>query len=581
MKSSPAALLQRLRRFVHAEVETQRSELHRRWALPLAERVGRGRALVGLQVEKVAGEGLVRLHCDTNESRFREGDLLVLHRGDPIGLEAVQCLLEYDDETILEVTCTSGNIAALLEQRSGWIADESILDLSRFYLEALDDVADTVRGRELILPLLGDEKRPTLDFEAYQRSWENACRAGLNESQCEAVAQAYASDLFHLIQGPPGTGKTLVLAHLVRQLVADGQRVLVTALTHRAINNALNKIAQVDTALPACKIGIETRTSDLKVENYRNFALSGFGDMAGGYAIGATPFATRSERLSGVEFDVVVFDEASQVTLPLAIMGMLAGVKYVFIGDERQLPPVTTLSASQLGRASVFGYLCGRGCESLLNITYRLNTELADWPSRKFYEGAIVPSPEAAKRRLKLDGSAAEWRDVLDPEKPLVFMELDHCNCTVKSHAEAEIVAELVRSLAMSNVALDEIGVVTPYRAQGRLIRNRLRAALEESGRVGRGMYHDLVVDTVERMQGQEREVVLVSLTTSSPAFAEQLAEFYFQPERLNVAITRPRTKLIIVGSRRVLQAQPEDPEHLAWVALLNDLVDHCHVFKV
>ncbi len=581
MNSSSASLLQRLKQFVHAEAETQRLELRRRLASPLAERVERGRALVDLHVEKMLGEGVVRLHCDLNESRFREGDLLVLHRGDPQGPDAVQCLLEYDDETLLEVTCTSGNIAALLDQRSGWIADESMLDLSQFYLDALDAVADTVRGRDLILPMLGDEKRPTLDFEAYQRSLEDAYQAGLNESQCEAVAQAYATDLFHLIQGPPGTGKTLALAHLVRQLVADGQRVLVTALTHRAINNALNKIARVDPSLPVCKIGLETRTSDLEVENYRNFAHSGFGDIAGGYAIGATPFATRSERLSGVEFDVVIFDEASQVTLPLAIMGMLAGVKYIFIGDEHQLPPVTTLGASEFGKASIFSYLCGRGCENMLNITYRLNAELADWPSRKFYEGAIVPAPEAAARRLKLQGGDSQWQAVLDPEKPLVFLELDHRNCTVKCHAEAEIVGELVQALMAGKVKPAEIGVVTPYRAQGRLIRNRLRTAMENESSAAGKAFHDLVVDTVERMQGQEREVMLVSLTTSSLAFAEQLADFYFQPERLNVAITRPRTKLIILGSPRVLGAQPENPEHLAWVALLNDLVDHCHVIRL
>ena len=92
-------------------------------------------------------------------------------------------------------------------------------------------------------------------------------------------------------------------------------------------------------------------------------------------------------------------------------------------------------------------------------------------------------------------------------------------------------------------------------------------------------MLHDLVVDTVERMQGQEREVVLVSLATSSPGFAEQLAEFFFQPERLNVAITRPRTKLILVGSRRVLEAEPDLPECQAWVDLFRDLVAHCTTF--
>ena len=82
-------------------------------------------------------------------------------------------------------------------------------------------------------------------------------------------------------------------------------------------------------------------------------------------------------------------------------------------------------------------------------------------------------------------------------------------------------------------------------------------------------------------MQGQEREVVLVSLTTSSPAFAEALAEFFFMPQRLNVAITRPRSKLIIVGSRCVLEAEPENEEQQAWVGLLKDLLDQCTVYTM
>ena len=89
------------------------------------------------------------------------------------------------------------------------------------------------------------------------------------------------------------------------------------------------------------------------------------------------------------------------------------------------------------------------------------------------------------------------------------------------------------------------------------------------------------MADTVERMQGQEREVVLVSLATSSPGFAADLAEFFFEPRRLNVAITRPRTKLILVGSRHVLKAEPEDEEEQSWVALLRDLVANCTVFNL
>ena len=80
-----------------------------------------------------------------------------------------------------------------------------------------------------------------------------------------------------------------------------------------------------------------------------------------------------------------------------------------------------------------------------------------------------------------------------------------------------------------------------------------------------------MVIDTVERMQGQEREVVLVSLATSDPSFAEQLCEFFFQPNRLNVTITRARTKLIIVGSSEVLKAAPNDPDMKANVQIFKD----------
>ena len=80
------------------------------------------------------------------------------------------------------------------------------------------------------------------------------------------------------------------------------------------------------------------------MENFETFTASRFAEIDGGYVVGATPFALQTSRLENVEFDVVLFDEASQITLPLAIMGMLAGSKYIFIGDENQLPPVTVFS---------------------------------------------------------------------------------------------------------------------------------------------------------------------------------------------------------------------------------------------
>jgi DNA replication ATP-dependent helicase/nuclease Dna2 len=395
--------------------------------------------------------------------------------------------------------------------------------------------------------------------------------SGLNASQVEAVAMSYAADLLHLIQGPPGTGKTLMLAHLAKLLVEDGRRVFVTALTHRAIHNALNKIAKVDENIPVCKVGPSQHDDDLNVDNFETFSKSRFTEINGGYVVGATPFALQSKRLANVEFDVVLFDEASQITLPLAIMGMLAGRKYIFIGDENQLPPVTTLSDPEAAQKSIFAFLAGRGNETMLNVTYRLNNALTDWPSRTFYRNELKSSQAASIRRLELSSETTPWDFALTPDAPLVFLDLCHENTTVRSRIEAEAVVELVLSLLIHAVSPEEIGVVVPYRAQSRLIRSLMRRIIGDEE-----ILRKLVVDTVERMQGQEREVVLVSFATASPKFAAQVADFLFQPQRLNVAVTRPRTKLILVGSHHMLSADQYDPEQTETMQMLRDLISGC-----
>lgn len=573
--SSTADLLNRLRYFVQAEAETQYSALDQQWSQPLAERVAKGWAIEGLRVVKF-DKGLIRLRCDTNDSRFREGDLLVLHRGNPKDPNALHVELQYDGETELETSLIKGNQFFLASAPEGWIIDQDWFDCSPFYLDALNTVADSLRGRSTILPLLQGSLTPKIDYARYERAAQKMAAAGLNDSQVDAVALAYASDLLYLIQGPPGTGKTWMLAHLAKLLVADGQRVLVTALTHRAIHNALNKIPHVDDSIPVCKIGEGRHIGDLHVPNYEAFDQSHFGDLNGGYVVGATPFALQTQRLANVEFDVVIFDEASQVTLPLAIMGMLAGNKYIFIGDENQLPPVTILTEQKVAQTSIFSYLAGRGNETMLNITYRLNDVLADWPSRTFYRKELIPSQEAAGRRLHLANQASRWDFVLAPSSPSIFLDLCHHNTTVRSRREAETVVELILALLEHEVSPEEIGVVVPYRAQSRLIRSLLRRTTSDEA-----IWNKVVVDTVERMQGQEREVVLVSFATSSPAFASQMADFLFQPQRLNVAVTRPRTKLILVGSHHMLDGDQYDPDHADTFDLLRDLVDSCLIITL
>ncbi len=95
-------------------------------------------------------------------------------------------------------------------------------------------------------------------------------------------------------------------------------------------------------------------------------------------------------------------------------------------------------------------------------------------------------------------------------------------------------------------------------------------------GEGGRQLVSKVVVDTVERMQGQERDFIIISLTTSDVGFAANLADFLFQPQRLNVAVTRPRRKLVIVGSRHLLDIEVENPDVETGVALMEELLQDC-----
>ncbi len=575
-RTSLAQFLTDLRRFVLDERDAQRRQIEGGWAKRLPERVAAGTALDGLRFLGLQPDGLLEFTCALNQSRFREGDTLCLNRGSPFFQPNANVTLEIDDETHLTFRLDDPqalDLQMLHAEPTGWVLDQSYLDLSHYVLDALDEVGDTAVGTQRILPLLMHLTRPQTNLARHEQAHALAAEIGLNADQSEAFAQALATDLAWLVQGPPGTGKTRVLAHLAAQLAREGERVFITAFTHRAINQALNTLARLAPGLPFAKIGEAHRADDLQgVPNYLDFNQSPLADLEHGYIVGATPFATRTRRLNGVTFDTVIFDEASQITLPLAIMGMLTAQRFIFFGDQRQLPPVLTrhYTGGAL-RESVFEVLAEQGFDTMLSETYRLNQVLVDWPSAAFYTGQLRPANESvAGRRLTLDG-VPRFAEVLDPARPKVFVDLQHRTTTTRNRQEAQLVVDLLLALLEGGLPPTEVGVVVPYRAQGREIRTRLRAALPDAE-----LRRHIVVDTVERMQGQEREVILVSLTTSNPAFAEQLADFFFQPERLNVAITRPRSKLILIGSRHVLRAQPVAPEHQATVALFRDLLNSC-----
>lgn len=548
MVQSPDGMLHALRDFIANEQEAAQHKLLQVWSRPLQDKLDTGWTQRFVDLQRGDAPGTLRARIDCDESRFREGDMLVLHTGDPTQPLGRHWTVESEDDTGWVLSGRQPDDVLRACAGAPVYADPDGLDLTGYFREALDEIAVSAVGREVVLPLLSGRTECDFDLDAMERAHAAALAEGFNAQQAQAVAAACGANVMACIQGPPGTGKTRVLALVADLLVRDGARVLVTSHTHTAINNALDKVAA--RGVPAAKVGAPTQRKGLgpHVASFDRFS-EWIDRPRSGYVVGATPFATCGSRLQGCEFDVVIFDEASQVTVPLALMAMRRCRRYVFIGDHKQLPPVVLSRRSSVldeDTVSAFAALTSRRPQDdrsvMLTETYRMNRWLAEWPSRTYYGGRLVASGGNVERLLPIAASPARLHEVLDPQAWGVFIPTRDRRARTHNAADARLVAELCHDAVAAGLPPQEIGVVTPYRAQGRAIRTLLCEML------GRDAASRIVADTVERMQGQERQFVILSLATGDPVFLAAVAEFFFQPERLNVSITRAVAKLVVIG---------------------------------
>lgn len=565
--------IQRMRALVQAEVSVQRTEFQRRMAKPVEERVESGWCLAGLVWRKCdAEDGSIaefRL-CEGNESRLREGDYVRLSSA--AGGDSVkQATIYREEENALWLKLRDGGLwddPWLTSDGRGCVVDADFVDLEPFYQRALDAVLQTTIGRECILPFLeGETAEEAADFLDHH---EALADSQMNDRQKDAVAECLAAPRCHLVQGPPGTGKTRALAELVTRCVRTGERVLITSFTHRAIHHALDAVvAFMGEPDRVVKIGAPVYARGSAWKNYDRFRDCPLARDDDGWVIGATPFVLAS-RVKNVEFDRVIVDEAGQMTMPLALMAMLSGQKWFFFGDGEQLGPVlTSLKPRHAREWACFRMLSRLAETTMLNTGYRMNAELTCWPSEAFYGGELKAAPGVAERRLSRSHGASEeaLEAVLDAAHPLVWVAFDHGDGHVIQDEEALAAARIVQALERGGVKAEAIAIVVLWRKQARRIRHHLRGRLpDDTARL-------CVVDTVERMQGQEREVVIVSMASSEAMFLARHAEFIYQPNRLNVAVTRARTKVIVLASTALARFCPDGIETSEEAAVFRSLL--------
>lgn len=571
MPDSRERCLSELLDFIANEQRAGTDRLLGIWERPLAEKLETGWTQRFDRLERGDEPDTVRVWLREGEARFREGDLLLLHTGNPIDDLLARGLTfesELEDHWVLR---GRQQLDAVLSAYEGGelFADADTLDLTGYYRRAIEEIGATQIGREIVLPLLSRDLEPTFVTADVDEGTRIAQSRGFNDKQAEAVGLAFGAEQLACIQGPPGTGKSSVLALIARLMVERGQRVLLTSHTHMAINNALNKIAGED--VPVVKIGLRSQCKALDAQVRSHEAFAAWSERPdGGYVIGATPFATCTRRLAACEFDTVLFDEASQVTVPLALMAMRKGRRFIFVGDQQQLPPVM-LSRSVLdkGSMSAFARLVAEpGDHSvMLDETYRMSQWLTAWPSKTYYAQRLRSVGANRERRLQLRTVPERFAQVFAPSASGVFIPTQDRASRTRGPRDARLVADLCVAAVAGGLPPSEIGVVTPYRAQGKAVRTLLGAEL------GHTTARNIVADTVERMQGQERELVILSLVSGDEVFLSAVAEFFFQPQRLNVSITRAKSKLIVIGPQPAAVPELEPPHLKEWIAQYLDFL--------
>jgi hypothetical protein len=422
----------------------------------------------------------------------------------------------------------------------------------------------------------------------------------LNEEQAAALDLADRAEDLALVHGPPGTGKTTVLVEVIRRAAARGEKVLAAAPSNLAVDNLVERLAAA--GLGCVRLGHPARvlpavlahTLEARTEGHEAARIARglveeaialrrtaskrkqrrgpgrfsesraqFRDaralLAEARALEARAEAEVLDRadvvlatltsldappLQGRRFALAVVDEATQAVEPAIYLALLRCERAVLAGDHLQLPPTVLSAEAQAGGLGISLFerlvpLLGPAARVTLAEQHRMNARIMAYPSQALYGGALRAHPAVADRAI--DDAPLE---VVDTSGRGLEEETPPGSDSKQNPGEAELVAVEVRRLLAAGVAPEGIAVISPYDAQVQ----RLRQLLADD--VERG----LEVDTVDGFQGREKEAVVVSLVRSNDAGE---VGFLADVRRMNVALTRARAKLVVVGDGATVARHP------------------------
>lgn len=378
-------------------------------------------------------------------------------------------------------------------------------------------------------------------------------------------------DHTHLfIQGPPGAGKTYTGSHLIVALLQSRKRIAVTSNSHKAINNLLSGVEAVAREQGFAFRGAKKASrgnpdSEFDTDNIES--IYDYDELGNAFDLVAGTAWVFSRPEHDQQFDYLFVDEAGQVAVAnLVAMGICAK-NIVLLGDQMQLgQPIQGVHPGRSGESSLEYLLNGQATIPpeqgiFLKTTWRMHPDVCRFISDAVYDGRLEPEPANARQALLLDNSAHPALRATG----IRYLPIEHEGCSQRSPEEAALVNELVDNLLGQRYAdkngnqrpliLDDILIVSPYNMQVNLLKQTLPAG----ARVG----------TVDKFQGQEAPVVIVSMATSSGEDLPRHIEFLFSKNRLNVAISRAKCLALFIANPQLMSIRCNTPEQMALVNTL------------